>query len=117
MAASSSTNPFIYMNRRQWVLSVAAATAALSLGARRVAAGPTTTKGLVRKRVGCSCCSKWVEHMKAASYELTVEEMPEPDFTRYKESLSVPVALRTCHTATINGYVVEGHVPPEQVTK
>ena len=57
----------------------------------------------------CGCCVKWVEHMEGAGF--TVESRKMRDMGSIKEQLGVPRSASSCHTAVIDGYVVEGHVP------
>jgi hypothetical protein len=53
--------------------------------------------------------------MKAAGFQ--VREVDMDDITEVKQASGVPIKLRTCHTALIDGYVVEGHVPADLVKK
>jgi hypothetical protein len=57
----------------------------------------------------CGCCTKWVEHLRAAGLRPTVHD--RTDMTALKDSLGVPESLRSCHTAVAGKYVIEGHVP------
>jgi len=61
----------------------------------------------------CGCCGKWAEHMRAAGF--AVEENSVDDVVPYKRQYGVPAELFTCHTAIVEGYVIEGHVPAEDV--
>jgi len=67
------------------------------------------------KNAGCVCCSKWAEHMEEAGYEVT--EKPVENLSALKFSNKVPNDMAACHTALIDGYVVEGHVPVEDVNR
>jgi hypothetical protein len=67
------------------------------------------------KQVGCGCCSIWAEHLRKAGYKVSSMEMPDLD--RVKTAYGVPRPLQTCHTALIDGYVVEGHVPLDALQK
>lgn len=69
----------------------------------------------VYKSPTCGCCTKWVDHMKAAGFEMVVKDVE--DVTPLKEEAGVPAALRSCHTAVVNGYTLEGHVPADLVQK
>ena len=69
----------------------------------------------VYKSPTCGCCSKWVDHMKAAGFEVVVNDMP--NVTPLKDEVGVPAALRSCHTAVVDGYTLEGHVPADLVQK
>ena len=74
-------------------------------------------EGAVYKTPTCGCCSKWVDHMRQAGFKLTVTDMPQASLDNVKQKHAVPAATHSCHTAVINGYVVEGHVPAEQVRR
>jgi hypothetical protein len=69
----------------------------------------------VYKTATCGCCTKWVDHLKAAGFNPTVhvvENMSQSPITR-----RVPDSLRSCHTATLEGYLVEGHVPADVIKR
>lgn len=61
----------------------------------------------------CGCCSKWVEHMKASGFSVKVSEVPST--AEYRRKYGVPDRLQSCHTAVVNGYAIEGHVPAADV--
>jgi hypothetical protein len=82
-------------------------------GQKPAAAGPT--KITVYKTPTCGCCAKWVEHMKAAGFAPTVNDLPE--LSAIKTKHAIPPALQSCHTALVDGYIVEGHVPADLVQK
>lgn len=63
----------------------------------------------------CGCCKKWVTHLEGAGF--TVKSTDLEDLSPIKQQFSVPQNLRSCHTAVVNGYVVEGHVPADVVQK
>jgi hypothetical protein len=84
--------------------------AALPALARAEAASIT-----VYKDPSCGCCTKWVEHLRAAGLKPLVHDRSDMD--ALKDSLGVPAALRSCHTAVAGKYVVEGHVPAADVTR
>jgi len=63
----------------------------------------------------CGCCKLWIDHMTAAGFQVRAVDME--DLTEVKQASGVPMRLRTCHTAIIDGYVVEGHVPADLVKK
>jgi hypothetical protein len=63
----------------------------------------------VYKSPTCSCCHEWEAYMHAHGW--TVRSMPVDDMTRVKVDHGVPMDVASCHTAIIDGYVVEGHVP------
>lgn len=63
----------------------------------------------VNKDPSCGCCTGWAEHIEAAGFPVRIVESQNVD--RLKQRLGVPPALSSCHTAEVDGYVVEGHVP------
>ncbi|CAI8909596.1 DUF411 domain-containing protein [Methylocaldum szegediense] len=63
----------------------------------------------------CGCCGKWLEHMKKHGF--VVRDIKSNDMDRIKKELGVPDKLQSCHTALVNGYVIEGHVPAADVQK
>lgn len=69
----------------------------------------------VYKTPTCGCCGKWVEHMRANGFTPTVTNMP--DVTEVKTRNGVPARLGSCHTSLIGGYVIEGHVPAEDIKR
>jgi hypothetical protein len=69
----------------------------------------------VYKSPTCGCCVKWQEHMAYAGF--TIEPTEMMNVTPIKDRLGVPGQLRSCHTAVVEGYVVEGHVPEDVVHK
>jgi hypothetical protein len=69
----------------------------------------------VNKDPNCSCCSGWVEHVRSAGFEPLVNEVN--DLAPLKSRLSVPPSLASCHTAQIDGYVIEGHVPASAIRR
>lgn len=67
------------------------------------------------KNPNCQCCSKWATYLENNGF--SVEEIPTDTLASVKKQKGVPDQLRACHTAVIDGYVVEGHVPVEAINK
>jgi hypothetical protein len=63
----------------------------------------------------CGCCGKWVEHMQANGFATTVTDLP--DLAETKAKHRVPAQLQSCHTSVVGGYVIEGHVPAEDIRR
>lgn len=108
------------MNRRAWLRRAAgytAGTVATLVASRGTAfALPLGAPHIdVKKQVGCGCCTKWVEHLRANGFDVTAAEDPNVD--QFKDQVGVPQSLRSCHTATVDGYVVEGHVPAADIKR
>ncbi len=71
----------------------------------------------VAKSPTCGCCGAWVNHMRAAGFEVEVRELPDEALAALKRRLGLAPEHTSCHTAEVDGYVVEGHVPAEDVTR
>jgi hypothetical protein len=67
----------------------------------------------VYKSSTCECCAKWVDHLRASGFAPTVHD--EEGMDHIKDRLGVPKALRSCHTAMTDKYVIEGHVPASDI--
>ncbi len=80
-----------------------------------VSAAQSVPDILVYKTPSCGCCNGWIEHLRAAGF--SVEDRNLRDLMSIKRDAGVPVGLSSCHTALVGGYVVEGHVPIEQVKR
>lgn len=70
---------------------------------------------VVHKTASCGCCGVWVEHMRHAGFQVEVRD--EEDLNAVKLRLGVPPAKGSCHTAEVGGYVIEGHVPAEDIKR
>lgn len=70
---------------------------------------------IVYKTETCGCCNGWVEHLRAAGFEVDARNVR--DLMSVKLEAGVPGPMVTCHTALVDGYVVEGHVPVDQVER
>ena len=100
---------------RSTLLTAAAAFAAVLLsnfGSSAQQKAPVVT---VFKTASCGCCSKWVDHMKAAGFEMRVQDVE--DIAAVKSRLGVAEEISSCHTSQVDGYVIEGHVPASSVQR
>jgi hypothetical protein len=70
---------------------------------------------LVHIDPNCGCCAGWVRHLKEAGFTVTVEKTT--DLQPVRKRLGVPADLAACHTAEVDGYVLEGHVPAVAVRR
>jgi hypothetical protein len=95
------------------LLLTGAAVAVVSSQSSKAVTGARTVA--VFKSPTCGCCSKWNEHMTAAGYAVTSRDLQ--DVAAKKDEYRIPSNLRSCHTAVVGGYVVEGHVPADVVAK
>lgn len=95
------------------LLAVAAATAGFVVTRSPEAAGdPRIT---VHKTPWCGCCNDWVDHLRADGFSVTVHE--HEDLSPIRSRLDVPLALGSCHTAEVDGYAIEGHVPAADIRR
>ncbi|MEP6535625.1 MAG: DUF411 domain-containing protein [Bryobacteraceae bacterium] len=85
---------------------------ALLLSAGLQAAEPEIT---VFKTKTCGCCGKWVEHVRASGFKVTVKEVAST--AEYQKQYGVPERLQSCHTAIVGGYTIEGHVPAADIQR
>jgi hypothetical protein len=69
----------------------------------------------VYRSESCGCCKKWEEHMRKHGF--TVTSVVQDDLSQIKAESGVTANLRSCHTALVGGYVIEGHVPAEDVQR
>ena len=76
-------------------------------------AGATTVT--VYKSPSCGCCTDWVDHLQANGFDVKVIKMN--DMQGIKAEHGVAPHLSSCHTALVDGYVVEGHVPADLILK
>ncbi len=63
----------------------------------------------------CGCCAEYAKHLQGQGFAVTVKETSALDALR--RMAGVPPKLASCHTMTVGGYVVEGHVPVAAVRK
>ena len=103
------------MNRRESFRIMAAGAAALMLGDRALFAAAPKKQMTVYKSPTCGCCKAWVDHVRAAGYE--VKAIDVDDVTPYKKKYGVPLDLSSCHTAVVGGYAIEGHVPADLIDR
>ena len=69
----------------------------------------------VYKSPSCGCCGAWVDHMRSAGFQVIVTDIT--DLRPIKDKFGVVPELQACHSAMIDGYVIEGHVPAREVMR
>jgi len=69
----------------------------------------------VYKSPTCGCCSAWVEHLEANDFTVQVVDMD--NVNSVKEYYNISAELSACHTAIVDGYAIEGHVPAEDIRR
>ena len=108
--------------KKQYVRSLALAVSFLVLALATSAARPSPTgpaaKGpvvTVYKDAACGCCKSWIAHLVKHGYRVDAKDTP--DIAEVKRALGVPDAITACHTAVVNGYLIEGHVPAADIAR
>ena len=100
------------MTTRRTFMTQAAGLALATIGGRRLWALPALAPGTaitVYKSASCGCCAKWVDHLKANGFTPAVHD--DENMDAIKDEMGVPAGVRSCHTALLGRYLVEGHVP------
>lgn len=69
----------------------------------------------VYKTPTCGCCTKWVEHLRENGFE--VETTNLADLRAVKSMSGIAPEQASCHTARVDGYVIEGHVPASDIKR
>jgi hypothetical protein len=87
------------------------------MAGKRLAAqfGTKPTPITVYKSSTCGCCAKWVDHVRDNGFEPAVHD--EEDMDGIKAQLGVPTGVRSCHTALVGKYLIEGHVPAADIQR
>jgi hypothetical protein len=98
-------------------LAIALVTAAVSMSGayaaqRQAPQGPMVE---VYKSPTCGCCANWVKHLQANGFTTRVTDIE--NLSEIKTRNNVPDPAQSCHTATVDGYVLEGHVPAADVRR
>lgn len=73
------------------------------------------THVVMHKNPGCGCCDLWADHLR--TFGFTVESIEDHQILEFKADRNIPGPLMSCHTAVIDGYFVEGHVPANDILK
>jgi len=101
--------------RRRSIVGAAFALLAVPMAIRSGLAAQSFPKVQAYRNPGCGCCEKWSEHMKAAGFEIAMQD--DPDLAARKAQLGISDKIAGCHTALVGDYVIEGHVPPEVIIR
>jgi hypothetical protein len=106
------------LTRRSILMMVATAVmvgAPLLVGAAQQRGTQALPAVTVYKDPNCGCCSLWITHMERAGFRVTATNTANMPALRAK--LGVPGPVQSCHTAVVDGFVVEGHVPADDVKR
>ena len=89
--------------------------AAMSTFAGPVLAAAARTRVTVWKTPNCGCCKDWVKHLETNGFDVVTHDVKETASKR--QALGLAEKYGSCHTATVNGYVLEGHVPARDIQR
>lgn len=76
---------------------------------------PKKTLITVFKSPTCGCCEKWADHLRHSGFQVDTQNMS--NMQQVKNMSGVKPELASCHTAVVNGYIIEGHVPAEDIQR
>jgi hypothetical protein len=71
----------------------------------------------VLKDANCGCCAAWIDIVRSAGFDVTTEDSYGALLVRHKLDNGIPPAMASCHTGEIDGYMIEGHVPPDDIRR
>lgn len=80
-------------------------------------AGPSDAAVEVWKSPSCGCCGGWVKHMQQSGFTVKTNDTEYELLTKIKRQAGLGEDLQSCHTAKVGGYIIEGHVPAQDVTR
>ena len=69
----------------------------------------------VWKTPNCGCCKEWVAHLRKNGFEVVTNDVQ--DTAPMRQKAGMPEKFASCHTATLAGYVLEGHVPAKEIRR
>lgn len=69
----------------------------------------------VYKSASCGCCTEWIRHLQENGFTVKAHDVANP--SDYREKFGIPQELGSCHTATVGGYAIEGHVPAREIKR
>ncbi len=102
------------LSRRSILIAGATLLAASPLKALAQGAGPAVH---VMKDPNCGCCSAWIEILENDGFAVTTEPSAGTRLMRYKADNGIPQEMVSCHTARVEGYMIEGHVPVADIRR
>lgn len=97
------------------IIATAILLTALTTAAAATPLSATVLTATVYRDPACSCCGGWIEHLSSQGFQPT--SISTSDMSTFKQQHGVPDSLSSCHTALIEGYLVEGHVPVDDIRR
>lgn len=96
------------MSRRRWLI------AAIAVPSASTWAASPKPQVEMWKDPSCGCCKDWVAHLEQSGFDVLIHETGN-EAARLR--LGIPSRLGSCHTATVGGYAIEGHVPARDIQR
>lgn len=100
------------MHRRHALSSLAMLLLTAGVNSPVFAAKPVIN---VFKDANCGCCTGWINHLQDHGFSINATNVA--DTSAYRKKFRMPEALASCHTATVGGYAIEGHVPAQDIQR
>ncbi|WP_082351595.1 DUF411 domain-containing protein [Cypionkella psychrotolerans] len=104
----------VIMTRRATVFALLSG---VVLGMRPVAAVAAPIAINVAKDPNCGCCTAWVEIIEADGFAASIELLDFDALQAHKIDSGIPAGIASCHTAHVDGYAIEGHVPAADIRR
>jgi hypothetical protein len=81
----------------------------------RALAATSANQITVWKTPSCGCCHEWVAHLRKSGFEVVTHDVE--DTAPVRQKFGLPAKFGSCHTARLGSYVVEGHVPAQELRR
>ncbi len=62
----------------------------------------------------CGCCKDWADHIEKNGFAVKAYSDGNDEI---RKKLGMPIQFGSCHTALIEGYAIEGHVPAKEIKR
>ncbi|OQW86798.1 MAG: metal-binding protein [Rhodoferax ferrireducens] len=105
------------MQRRTLIQSAVALLGAAALPTTALSQNVSKPMVDVWKTSTCGCCKDWVKHLQDSGFEVKTHDVSEAAKATRRSQLGLAEKYGSCHTALVGGYVVEGHVPAQDIRK
>ena len=129
MTAATEKDTAMSLSRRRFLRVAGALAVAVPLGALTGCAKPSGVAGprtsasanianddaVLFRQVGCACCATYADYLRANGFTVRMETVD--DLAPVREDNAIPEDAVGCHTTLLDGYVIEGHVPAEAITR
>ena len=103
--------------KRRTLLHTTLALAAGTLAGLAGANPPRRPQIEVWKTASCGCCHDWIRHLQAKGFEVQAHDVSDASKRELRQRLGLADRFGSCHTALVQGYVLEGHVPAREIER